>query len=187
MRSFFLALILTVSVTAFCQTPTNAEMAAAGKRFIGVLGSRQFGRLADMVGTEGVVVYYCFPDHSKRWASQKAFRLALGAKTSITWLPAMQGDGGMRDAVKMSLKDLIGIVASSGWGKAKASYNTSKQMIYRTLFVEDLKPEHKGSGFVDYTILSQGEFQGALILGFARQKGSKSLKLTAIGFDQFKD
>ena len=188
MRRISIALLLTaISTVALAQAPTRTELTAAGKQVTQALASKRYDKLADKVGKEGIVVYYCFPDHSKRWATQKAFRQATTSKTSITWLPSMQGDGGMRGAVKMTLRELLDIAASVKWSKAKTSYNSSPEMTYRTLFVEDLKPEHKGSSFVDYTLLHQHEFQTALILGFTRERGSKNLKLTAIAFDQFKD
>lgn len=169
------------------QSSTRVKFDAKIEKVLKVFRAPTSASLARIIDPAGLTIYYMYPD--KKFAFAKSIVSAL-MKTGkkVTWLPAMQGDGGMRDPYRDNLRNVLMHIGGTNWhSNSKLMIGKSPSYTYRTLFVQDIKAAHPGVSFYDINrfdpkISEMREFETAVILGFSR--GSK---LRILGFDAWKD
>jgi hypothetical protein len=138
----------------------------------------------------GLTVYYANTEKPHRFSAAGLVK-AAASKKALLWMPAWEGDGGMRDPYREPLGSFLDGIGKTDWKKhVTRRYGKSPDVIYRTLFVADLKKKHPKLLFVDLTkvdptISEMSEFASALMLGFV--KSGSGYKLAVIGYDAWKD
>lgn len=180
-------IVSTLLALSVLQRSTGTQFEPRIEKVLSALHNPTSASMASIIDAKGLTVYYLYPDRTFTFSPRTVTQLLKTGKR-FTWVPAMQGDGGMRNPIRMSLNDMLHEAGATNWHvNATLARGKSPTPTYRTLYIQDFAKKHPGVSFLDINrtdpkISEMREFQSALILGF-----SKAGKLRVLGFDAWKD